>query len=103
MGPRRIPMQMPRSENSDEMDVLILENSHITVQPAQDGATENVAFKPHFGSDRPDLTKGNASPMGGVAYLNLEDTWVCEASSLMRRLRNFKPAIPPVKSFRDME
>ncbi|KAF6764433.1 cohesin complex subunit psm1 [Ephemerocybe angulata] len=39
-----------------------------------------------------DLTKGKAAPMGGVAYLSLEDN---EESSIH--------AMPPMKRFRDME
>ena len=44
-----------------------------------------------------DLTKGKASPMGGVAYLSLED-------SEEPYLHGVKyHAMPPMKRFRDME
>ena len=33
-----------------------------------------------------DLTKGKASPMGGVAYLSLEDNEVCPSLSSSRQI-----------------
>ncbi|KAG6820541.1 hypothetical protein H0H93_015712 [Arthromyces matolae] len=61
-----------------------------------------------------DLTKGKASPMGGVAYLSLEDSEVCidqlDTDGVV--LNNFQEpynggikyhAMPPMKRFRDME
>lgn len=43
------------------------------------------------------LTKGNAAPMGGVAYLNLEDTEVSRSPSLIRPnvIANRLSCIPP--------
>lgn len=66
-----------------------------------------------------DLTKGTASPQGGVAYLSLEEPEVRSAlvlavsslSELMERVRVQEPylhgikyhAMPPLKRFRDMD
>ncbi|KAJ8515491.1 hypothetical protein ONZ45_g7107 [Pleurotus djamor] len=44
-----------------------------------------------------DLTKGKASPMGGVAYLSLEDSEEPYAGGIKYH------AMPPMKRFRDME
>jgi len=44
-----------------------------------------------------DLTRGKAAPMGGVAYLNLEDTEEPYLSGI-----NYH-AMPPMKRFRDMD
>ncbi|KAJ6610416.1 condensin complex subunit SMC1 [Mycena sp. CBHHK59/15] len=44
-----------------------------------------------------DLTKGKASPMGGVAYLSLEDNEEPYAGGIKYH------AMPPMKRFRDME
>ncbi|KAI0063838.1 cohesin complex subunit psm1 [Artomyces pyxidatus] len=44
-----------------------------------------------------DLTKGKAAPMGGVAYLSLEDNEEPYASGIKYH------AMPPMKRFRDME
>ncbi|KIM86142.1 hypothetical protein PILCRDRAFT_334633 [Piloderma croceum F 1598] len=44
-----------------------------------------------------DLTKGKASPMGGVAYLSLEDSEEPYAEGIKYH------AMPPMKRFRDME
>ncbi|KIY53050.1 condensin complex subunit SMC1 [Fistulina hepatica ATCC 64428] len=44
-----------------------------------------------------DLTKGKASPMGGVAYLSLEDNEEPYAAGIKYH------AMPPMKRFRDME
>jgi len=43
------------------------------------------------------LTKGKASPMGGVAYLSLEDSEEPYAGGIKYH------AMPPMKRFRDME
>jgi structural maintenance of chromosome 1 len=61
-----------------------------------------------------DLTKGKASPMGGVAYLSLEDSEVRHRICFRFLLFSFVPqepylagikyhAMPPMKRFRDME
>jgi structural maintenance of chromosome 1 len=63
-----------------------------------------------------DLTKGKAAPMGGVAYLSLEDNEVrgSTAGGRFFLYSNFLPqepyaggikyhAMPPMKRFRDME
>ena len=60
-----------------------------------------------------DLTKGKASPMGGVAYLSQEDSEVSYIALNMPRgltclqepyLGGIKyHAMPPMKTFRDME
>ncbi|OJA18897.1 hypothetical protein AZE42_14136, partial [Rhizopogon vesiculosus] len=44
-----------------------------------------------------DLTKGKASPMGGVAYLSLEDSEEPYNAGIKYH------AMPPMKRFRDME
>lgn len=44
-----------------------------------------------------DLTKGKASPMGGVAYLSLEDSEEPYLSGVKYH------AMPPMKRFRDMD
>jgi len=44
-----------------------------------------------------DLTKGKAAPMGGVAYLSLEDSEEPYAAGIKYH------AMPPMKRFRDME
>lgn len=44
-----------------------------------------------------DLTKGNASPMGGVAYLSLEDSEEPYLAGIKYH------AMPPMKRFRDMD
>ena len=44
-----------------------------------------------------DLTKGKAAPMGGVAYLNLEDSEEPYLSGVTFH------AMPPMKRFRDMD
>lgn len=44
-----------------------------------------------------DLTKGKAAPMGGVAYLSLEDT----EEPYLHGIKYH--AMPPMKRFRDME
>ncbi|KAL5532492.1 SMC1_3 [Sanghuangporus sanghuang] len=44
-----------------------------------------------------DLTKGKAAPMGGVAYLSLEDNEEPFAAGIKHH------AMPPMKQFRDME
>ena len=60
-----------------------------------------------------DLTKGKAAPMGGVAYLSLEDSEVRKdiSSSIPQLMVPQEPynagikyhAMPPMKRFRDME
>lgn len=60
-----------------------------------------------------DLTKGKASPLGGVAYLSLEDSEVSRTIILLVLPSNCRQepyiggikyhAMPPMKRFRDME
>jgi structural maintenance of chromosome 1 len=61
-----------------------------------------------------DLTKGKASPMGGVAYLSLEDSEVRAGRDIVGLRSHFQlkepyaggikyHAMPPMKRFRDME